>query len=417
MRIGAMIFEDDTHPSAGWMSLDGGPAIFVEHIGSVPGDALLLTNLLTSDYAPRFQSGDFLGISGKSAIRFGAELGVPCYKKREGKGKSARDIWYFRDPEKATRDISIAFCQIMSRIDALGLSFAQGHIPSSLPMWVAQLLTPLDWRLDHTNMPTSLINRDKQDGGVDYWMKRALPYRAGMTDSVVKVPQLLWSVIQLGVPIPVPPWKWYKAVALDEDTLMGNDSAEHNPILVTGMMLDIPKVWADWWNPLGSKLDYNGKGGRVRDHFSHPELLFATKIGAKIQPNGVYMAKKYKPFKEVFPKALDIVGQLDALSWVDGMIGTWIAKILDNPIPDAQYARSPARLWIRANETIRTAILARTLSDGLRDAGVMVEVAGFGGGKVHLRHNQGEDEWADLLKVLAKTGPFHQNPKTPLSKG
>ncbi len=129
------------------------------------------------------------------------------------------------------------------------------------------------------------------------------------------------------------------------------------------------------------------------------------------------MAKKYKPFKEVFPKALDIVEQLSALSWVDGMIGTWIAKILDNPIPDAQYARSPARLWIRANETIRTAILARTLSDGLRDAGVMVEVAGFGGGKVHLRHNQGEDEWEALLKVLAKTGPFHQNPKTPTSKG
>lgn len=417
MRIGTMIFEDDTHPGAGWMSFDGDKAVFVEHIGSVPGDALLLTNLLTNDYAPRFQSGDFLGVSGRSAVRFGAELGIPAYKMREGKGKAARDIWQFRDIEKAAADLSLAFCQVMRRVDQLGLSFAKGHVPSSLPTWIAHVMTTLDWRLDHTSMPTKLINRDKLDGGVDYWMKRAIPYRSGMSDAVIRVPQLLWSVMQLTVPVPIPPWKWHKAVAMNDGILAEDAVLSEMPILLEGSMHDIPKEWADWWNPLGTQLDYAGKGNKVRDYFSHPELVFAAQVGASIQPNGVFMAKGYKPFKEVFPKSMDVLEKLSAFSWVDGLIATWIAKILDNPIPDAQFARSPARLWIRSNETLRTAIMAKTLSEGMREAGVMVEVAGFGGGKIHIRHNQSEDEWDDMLAILARTGPFHVMPKIPVHKG
>lgn len=397
MRYGAVLFDDDACPGSGWLYLDG-ETEYVDHMGAIPNDALLLSNLSGSDWDNRFVTQRFIGFSTmKSVLRFGTEIGVPCWIERKDNRERGEAV----DPRVSVAEIGKAFRKIMERMGDFGFYIDQ-WVPKSLLQWLAAKLTSEGWREGNSDIPGAIRQREGQDGGVDYWMKRPVPWRKGWRDVVFQFVRRSWADSQMSVPLPVGKWEWAQDVSAIPAA---------PPRIAFGRILDVPAEWSEWWTPGSGSLDSVAKGRRLREAYCHSELHFVDMIGARADLSGAYVSDRYDTFERLFPKAHEMMGELSPYSITDGLIASWLAKIPEQSLGNKIFP--PARVWLRAEDILRSQSVAMKMERIARDNGMPVAVAGFGAGKVHVRYMEDAETWKMLMREAIRMDLY---PLMPLLK-
>lgn len=397
MHPGIVIFDDPQIVGSGWFACFEGNKIFdgqgvqskviVERIndaGKIPTRFALLTNL-SYGYArpPRFLDEQFLGLG--PILRLAVELGETRIFKVKGQGK--KQTYEAADPKSVAATLARFFGLLWHRMEDLGVPlFEDGRMHASVSSALASKLLSADWRIMHSQLPNAI----KQAGQVEYWSKRPLPFKEGQTDRILRRSPFALGEKLRSVPVPLPEWA--------ESPANGT-----SPVIFNGWIETVPDEWASWWIPGASSLGKKSHHEKVL--WSMPEWNFAKEIGCVVKTTGGFNCSAAKPFALVFPQAQAIIENLSKRSWIDGWIDLWVSRIGELPI-DAQGTKSPYLLWLRGLSMVWEMKWAKTIQDTVNKENLAVEILGFGGNKLHVRHSLSKKEWQNFENIAFNQGCY-----------
>jgi len=379
--------------------MEGGSPSRIQDPGAIPTDVVCLSNLFQSSWSPRILDERFLGLG--NPMRLLSEWGIPIVKRTQKTGQGrTRDVFDPVDPRAASEWLCRLFVSLWDRVEDFReplqedkrfgiLLYHDGRVAPSLLSAMAQAILPKAWFAAHADLPRALSLRTAQDSGVDYWIRRPVRRNRGVTDRVFKMDRMTHASRLMAIlPVPLPPWTDRKPASVLED-------GPPPPGIFLGSVEDIPDEWGTWWIP-GTGGVAGSKGDKVlRDRWSAQEWLFAKTIGARCFDEGGFVASDTVPITEIFPAVNLLREALSPLSWIDSHLMGMIPRLLEYPL-DAQGHLSPARIWLRGQETLLDMHHARSLREMAQNLGVPMEVMGYGAGKVHITHNMGSEEWQDF---------------------
>ena len=373
MRFGAILFDQDEFISSGYMYLDG-EVSYIDGIGRIPGDALLLSNLAIPHDHQRIVQGSFVGLpSSHSILRWSAELGDLVFKDTDDQRITSisKESLRAHDPQKSVKNIGRLFYRMMKRLTDAGLSMDR-WIPYSVADWMTRSWSSDLWSASQSHASPSLAHNDQQAGALDYWVKRSLSPRRRMCTLTLSWDRIRLAKNALETPLPVGQWTVRKQID-------PHDIAR--PMVVESTLIEVPEAWSNWWIP-GSSGGMGRKGKRVRNMFASPEWLFMQNIGVQSKPSAYHLAEGYSHFSDLFPKAYEFLYDLSPFSWVDQKIATCMQSMLD--VSEGRQQKAPARLWVRSRSLIQQLMAARQCEEALQSAGLTAWVTGYGSGKMTL---------------------------------
>lgn len=379
--FGAVVFDDEKRPAAGWASVRGKTAYRIRGTGDLATDVFWWTNLPAST---------FMLIGGLPATRLKRDDYL-----RPNMGQLHRELGLLANRMSAARIAEIT-SEIFDRV--MRLASTQYGLPRPHDLALSDDLYSHIIKEDRSITP-EIDEALKQAYQAYVQCENAMPMHSKMV--IFRRPRIAHALDVLSTPVPGEQWEFIEESRLPAegkriDWLVSQD----RPALVRVSIKRID-------HEVAQIISFGGGSKEPRNWISHPELLTLSKF-AKIKIDAVFLGNEYTPhpiYKDMYTG-----GQMGPLSTSIGILAENYMVALSTPRSFRKFSKSPEKVtspravWYAASDRFHM------LMPALMMHGSGFVVRGYGRGMVILGVQSGAlHEARACASAAGLLAPLHVN--------